>query len=290
MTEAVVADTQIKTYKPTDYRSDVKPVWCPGCGDFGVLSSFYRALAELNIAPEQAVIASGIGCSGRFPAFVEAYGYHGVHGRALPLASGIKAANPELVVCAVGGDGDAFSIGAGHVPHAARRNMDITYIVMDNEIYGLTKGQPSPTSPLGMERKASPYGVTDMPLNPILMALAYNASFVARGFSARPKEMVELIKAGLTHKGFSFIQILSPCVTFYDTYEHFKQVTLPIPPGHDTTDRQKAIGLALDKQGMYLGVFYDVERPSYVTSARQTRDKAQAGAYSVEKLLGRYRT
>jgi 2-oxoglutarate ferredoxin oxidoreductase subunit beta len=280
-----------KTYAPNDYKSDVKPIWCPGCGDYGVLSAFYRALSDLNIAPEQAVIASGIGCSGRFPAFVEAYGFHGVHGRALPLATGIKMANPELLVCAVGGDGDAFSIGGGHVPHAARRNVDITYLVMDNEIYGLTKGQPSPTSPLGMEKKASPYGTIEAPLNPILMALAYNASFVARGFSARPKELVELIKMAVTHKGFAFLQVISPCVTFNDTYEHFKQITTPLPANHDVTDRSRAMTLALDEQNMYLGVFYRVERPSYVASVRAVQGKAAAAsAFDIDRLISRYRT
>src|SRR5512135_2592961 len=229
----------------SDYKSSVKPIWCPGCGDFGVLSAFYKALADLQVDPCNAVIVSGIGCSGRFPAFVEAYGFHGVHGRALPLATGVKMANPNLTVCVVGGDGDAFSIGAGHVPHAARRNVDITYIVMDNEIYGLTKGQPSPTSPMGMEKKASPYGTVDSPIDPIQMALAYNASFVARGFSSKPKEVTELIKAAMTHKGFSFVQVLSPCVTFYDTYDHFKQITAPMPEGHDPSDRGKAMTLAM---------------------------------------------
>jgi len=290
MTDPLVLDPP-RRYTANDYKSDVKPIWCPGCGDFGVLSSFYRALSELNIPPEQAVIASGIGCSGRFPAFVEAYGFHGVHGRALPLATGIKMANPDLIVCAVGGDGDAFSIGAGHVPHAARRNVDITYIVMDNEIYGLTKGQPSPTSPLAMERKASPYGTIEAPLNPILMALAYNASFVARGFSARPKEVVELMKMALTHKGFAFLQILSPCVTFNDTYEHFKRICLPLPADHNTTDRTRAMALALDDENMYVGVFYKSERPSYVQGVQAVRAKADSAArFDLQRLIGRYKT
>ncbi len=293
MPDTLVLDStnSTKRYTANDYKSDVKPIWCPGCGDFGVLSAFYRALADLGIPPELAVIASGIGCSGRFPAFVEAYGFHGCHGRALPLATGIKMANPDLYVCAVGGDGDAFSIGGGHVSHAARRNVDITYIVMDNQIYGLTKGQPSPTSPLGMERKASPYGTIDAPLNPILMALAYNASFVARGFSARPKEIIDLIKMGLTHKGFAFMQIISPCVTFNDTYEHFKQVTLPLPADHDPKDRQRAMALALDEKNLYLGVFYNSERPGYASSMQEVRNKSTAVAgFDMDKLIGRYRT
>lgn len=290
MPDTLVAEPK-KVRTASDYKSDVKPIWCPGCGDFGVLSSFYKALADLEIPPEQAVIASGIGCAGRFPAFVEAYGFHGVHGRALPLATGIKMANPELVVCAVGGDGDAFSIGGGHVPHAARRNIDITYIVMDNEIYGLTKGQPSPTSPIGMERKASPYGSIESPLNPILMALAYNASFVARGFSAKPRELTELIKMALLHKGFSFVQIYSPCVTFYDTYEHFKRVTAPLPANHDPQDRGRAMQLALDDQTLYLGVFYKADRPSYSASVGGVRTKAAGAAtFNLDQLISRYRT
>ncbi len=272
-----------------DYKSEVKPIWCPGCGDFGVLASFYNALSELRIDPARAVIASGIGCSGRFPAFVEAYGFHGVHGRVLPLATGIKMGNPDLVVCAVGGDGDAFSIGAGHLPHAARRNVDITYIVMDNEIYGLTKGQPSPTSPLGMERKASPYGSIESPINPVLMALAYDASFVARGFSSRPKEVTELIKQGITHKGFAFIQIFSPCVTFYDTYKHFREVTAPLPADHDPTDKVAAMRLAMSEEPLYLGVFYKKERPTLDELVASKR-KLAGDSFSLEKLVNSFRS
>ncbi len=273
---------------PNDYKSDVHPIWCPGCGDFGVLSSFYKAISELHVPPEQLVVASGIGCSGRFPAFVNAYGFHGTHGRVLPLATGIKMAHPELMVVAVGGDGDAFSIGMGHFPHAVRRNVDITYIVMDNEIYGLTKGQPSPTSPVGMERKASPYGTVDQPLDPIQMALAYNASFVARGFSSKPKETVELIKQAITHKGFSFVQILSPCVTFYDTYDHFKKLTQPLPANHDPSDRVKAMQLAMVQDAMYLGIFYQQPRSTYDENYRAIRDRAAKSGYGVEQIMSRY--
>lgn len=275
---------------PQDYKSDVKPIWCPGCGDFGVLSAFYKAVSELGIPREQLVIASGIGCSGRFPAFVNAYGFHGVHGRVLPLATGIKMANPELVVCAVGGDGDAFSIGMGHFPHAARRNVDITYIVMDNEIYGLTKGQPSPTSPIGLERKASPYGNVDRPLNPVLLALASGATWVGRGFSSKPKDVTELIKQAITHKGFSFLQVYSPCVTFYDTYDHFKNVTKPLPATHDPSDKAAAINLAMDERNLYLGVFYKEERPTYDDAYSGVRLKAAKGEYSLAKLMDKYRT
>jgi 2-oxoglutarate ferredoxin oxidoreductase subunit beta len=279
--------TLTEPIKVKDLKSDVKPIWCPGCGDFGVLNALLKALTDLKLDPDYVAIASGIGCSGRFPAFVKAYGFHGVHGRVLPLATGIKTANPELTVFAVGGDGDAFSIGAGHLPHAARRNVDITYIVMDNEIYGLTKGQPSPTSPIGMEKKASPYGTYDIPLNPMAMVLAYGASFVARGFSSQPRELVETIKRGVQHQGFSFIQVISPCVTFYDTYAHFKESTAPIPESHDTSDRRAAMHLALDTDTHYLGVFYEDARPPHHAHVSALQEKAGNGS-SLENLLERF--
>lgn len=272
-----------------DYRSNVRPIWCPGCGDFGVLSSFLKALTDLDIAPERVAIASGIGCSSRFPAFVKAYGFHSVHGRALPLATGIKTANPELTVFAMGGDGDFFSIGAGHLPHAARRNVDITCIVMDNEIYGLTKGQPSPTSPLGMTRKASPYGSIDRPLNPIAMALSYDTSFIARAFSARPQEMTEIIKKAIQHKGFSFIQVLSPCITFFDSYRLFRDITANLPQDHDVGDKMKAMALALDEERLYLGIFYQVERVTHDASIVSLHHKAGADGFSLEDLMERFR-
>jgi 2-oxoglutarate ferredoxin oxidoreductase subunit beta len=267
-----------------DLKSDKKPIWCPGCGDYGVFNGLLKALTDLKLDPTYVAIASGIGCSGRFPAFVKAYGFHGVHGRVLPLATGIKLANPELTVFAVGGDGDAFSIGAGHLPHAARRNVDITYLVMDNEIYGLTKGQPSPTSPLGMKVKVSPYGTYDVPLNPIAMVLSYGASFVARGFSSQPRELAELIKRGIQHKGFSFIQVMSPCVTYFDTYAQFKETVAPLPEGHDPADRMAAMKLALETQTTYLGVFYEDDRPAHHAQVQRVQEQAGAG-FSFESLL-----
>jgi 2-oxoglutarate ferredoxin oxidoreductase subunit beta len=289
MTTLTQAPIQLK---PTDYKSNVKPIWCPGCGDFGVLNSFYKMISDLQLAPETVAIASGIGCSGRFPAFVHAYGFHGVHGRVLPLATGIKLGNPDLTVYALGGDGDAFSIGMGHLPHAARRNVDITYIVMDNEIYGLTKGQPSPTSPLGMEKKASPYGSIDAPLDPLLVVLAAGATFVARGFSSRPKELTELLKAATLHKGFSFVQVYSPCVTFNNTYDLLKERTEDLPAGHDVTDRLAAVRMASDPGAIRLGIFYhDTSRPSYDMLASGVRDKARArGGFDLAGLAARYNT
>ncbi len=170
------------------YKSDLAPIWCAGCGDYGVLNALYRALGELNVPPAQLAMVSGIGCSGRLPGFVNSYGFHGVHGRVLPLASGVKLGRPELTVIAVGGDGDGLAIGGGHFPHAARRNVDITYIMMDNTLYAQTKGQSSPTSPWEMTTRSEPYGTMEDQLNPVALAVAYDVSFVAQGFAAKPQQ------------------------------------------------------------------------------------------------------
>jgi len=261
--------------KPNDYKSDVKPIWCPGCGDYAVLTALMRAFAQLGTPREMIAIASGIGCSSRFPAFLNTYGIHGIHGRALPLATGTKLGRPELTVVAVGGDGDGFSIGGGHIPHAARRNVDITYIVMDNSIYGMTKGQPSPTSPEGIVSKAAPYGSQERPLNPVLLAQAYDTSFVARCFSGKLKEMVNVLVEALQHPGFSLIQVLSPCVTFYNTYEHYREITQPLPDAHDPGDRLAAMALAMETATQCLGVFYrDTSRPLYSQRFEEVQTRA----------------
>ncbi len=290
---AVSEPTTEVNYRANDYKSDVKPIWCPGCGDFAFLAAFYRTLAELNLPPENVCIASGIGCSGRFPAFARAYGYHGVHGRALPLATGMKLANPELTVFAVGGDGDAFSIGAGHLPHAAMRNVDITYVVLDNEIYGLTKGQPSPTSPTGHKTKASPYGKVGRQANPIAMLLAYNASFVARGNSSDPRGLTDLLIRAVRHPGFSFIQVYSPCVTFFDTYPMVKEKRTDIPSDHDVCDRVAAMALAADHDHLYMGVFYQDDEEIGFVEDMETLEadamKSEGTGYQISDLLERYR-
>ncbi len=272
-----------------DLKSNVKPIWCPGCGDYGVMQAVLKAVSELQLDPAHIVIASGIGCSGRFPAFVKTYGFHGVHGRALPLATGVKIANADLTVLAISGDGDGLSIGAGHLPHAARRNVDITYLVLDNEVYGLTKGQPSPTSSWGTKTKASPYGTVERPLNPVAMMLACETTFVARGFSARPHELAEIIKQGILHPGFAFIEIISPCVTFLDTYALYKQRVVPIPETHDRTDRMAALALAFESEKIYLGVFYqdNHSRPHHV--ALNEMRKKLGDSYSLQALLERFR-
>ncbi len=277
----------MSTLQMQDYKSPTKPIWCPGCGDYAVLNALMRVFVDLELPPEEIVVASGIGCSSRFPAFLKTYGFHGVHGRPLPLATGIKLANPQCTVVAVGGDGDGFSIGGGHISHAARRNVDITYIVMDNNIYGMTKGQPSPTTPAGVHRKASPYGTQEDPLNPLMLLLACNASFVARAFSGEIKQMIEIFKAAIQHKGFSVVQVLSPCVTLYNTYEHYKEITKPLPEDHDPTDLMAAMRLAFEVESQYLGVFYhDSHRPTYTERMQTTRDSAVPT--TIQEVMKRY--
>jgi 2-oxoglutarate ferredoxin oxidoreductase subunit beta len=213
-----------KEFTVADFKGKVDPDWCPGCGDFGVLASLKSALAELKIAPEQVVTVSGIGCSSNLPGYINSYGMHTLHGRALAVATGVKLANHNLHVIVTGGDGDGFGIGGNHFMHTMRRNVDLTYIAMDNQIYGLTTGQVSPTSRIGMKTKSTPFGSVEGPINPMALALAVGATFVARGFSGEPKHLTDLIKQGIRHKGFAFIDVFSPCVTYNhdNTYPWFR--------------------------------------------------------------------
>src|SRR5437773_1251566 len=205
------------------YAGPVEPDWCPGCGDFGVLKAIKMAAGRLGVAPKDLVIVSGIGCSSNLPGFIHTYGVHSLHGRAVAVASGIKLGNHDLKVVATGGDGDGYGIGVGHFIHAMRRNLDMTYVVMNNEIYGLTTGQTSPTSLLGHKTKSTPFGNIENPLNPVGVALMAGATFVARGFSGDAKTLATLIQGGIEHKGFSFIDVQSPCVTYnkLNTYDWF---------------------------------------------------------------------
>ncbi len=207
-----------------DYKSDIKPIWCPGCGHFAVLAAVTKALAYLQLRKEQVAMISGIGCSSRLPAYVDSYGFHGVHGRALAVAAGLKAARPDLTVLVAGGDGDGFSIGGNHFLHACRRNMDMTYIAMDNEVYGMTKGQASPTTaPDWIKSKLTPHGTGVPRYKPAGIALASGASFIARGFSGDPTGLTRLLVEAIQHKGFSFVHVLSPCPTFRPEHREWKQ-------------------------------------------------------------------
>lgn len=251
-----------------DFRNNVKPNWCPGCGDFSVQAAIQRAAANVGLEPEQLAVVSGIGCSGRISGYINAYGLHGVHGRSLPIAQGLKMANRDLTVIAAGGDGDGFAIGMGHTVHAIRRNINITYIVMDNQIYGLTKGQTSPRSAEGFKTKSTPSGSIESALSPLEVALAAGATFVAQSFSSNLKQLTSLIEEGLKHEGFSFINVFSPCVTFnkVNTYEWFKEhvVDLEESPDYDPSNRIMAMTKIMETNSMLTGLIYqDKSKPSY---------------------------
>ncbi len=212
-----------KELEKDTYKGKIHPDWCPGCGDFSVLNALQKALYELGLPPYQVLVISGIGCSSNLPGFINAYGMHTLHGRSLAVATGAKLANHELKVIATGGDGDGYGIGGNHFIHTMRRNVDLTYIVMDNQIYGLTTGQTSPTSSKGMKTKSTPHGNVENPINPMPMAMVAGATYVARGFSGKQKHLIELMKGAIMHRGFALIDVFSPCVTYNldNTYKWF---------------------------------------------------------------------
>ncbi len=249
-----------KQLTAADFKTDAAPWWCPGCGDFAVLAALQRAAVELELIPEKTVLVSGIGCSGKISDYFNVYGVHVLHGRTMPVATGIKLANRDLTVIAVGGDGDGFGIGLGHFMHTARRNVDLTYIVMDNQIYGLTKGQFSPTSAQGFKTITSPEGAAERPVQPLVYALAAGVTFLAQGFSRNIKQLQRLIIQGVRHKGFSLINTYSPCVTYnrINTYEWFEHnlINLDDDPDYDPTDRAQAMQKVLETNGLLTGLIY----------------------------------
>lgn len=249
------------------FKSEVKPDWCPGCGDFGVLNSLQKACADLNLNPHEVMVVSGIGCSSNLPGFFNSYGMHTLHGRSIAVAQGTKLGNSDMTVIATGGDGDGYGIGVGHFIHAIRRNIDMTYIVMNNQIYGLTTGQTSPTTERLTKTKSTPGGNLEQPLNPLALSLAGGASFVARGFSGDPLHLAEIFKMGIQHKGFAHIDVFSPCVTFNktNTYPFFKQRVYKLEDEkHDTKNLEAALKRAYEwGERIPIGVFYAQERPTY---------------------------
>ncbi len=288
-------NTSLPTYQAKDFKSDLKPIWCPGCGDFGVVQAIYRALAAIGRPPHEIAFVSGIGCSSRIPGYTTAYGFNSVHGRALPIAQGIKLANPELLVLVAGGDGDGFSIGGGHVPHTIRRNLDITYIVMDNQIYGLTKGQLSPTSPKGLKTVTSEYGSLEEPVNPLLYVLAYGANFVAQGTPADMAGLADVIEQAIRFPGFSFVNVQSPCVTFGEDDWQVKAHRAQMKPlaglGHDPTNRLAAMDIAQHYgRELHTGVFYkNPDPPPTMDSQVRARQQELAGqAIPRDHILDRF--
>lgn len=283
-----------------DFRNNIKPNWCPGCGDFSVQAAIQRASANVGLEPEQLAVVSGIGCSGRISGYINAYGLHGVHGRSLPIAQGLKMANRELTVIAAGGDGDGFAIGMGHTVHAIRRNIDITYIVMDNQIYGLTKGQTSPRSAEGFKTKSTPSGSIESALSPLEVALAAGATFIAQSFSSNLKQLTSLIEQGMQHKGFSFINVFSPCVTFnkINTYEWFKEniVDLEETPDYDPSNRVMAMNKIMETNSLVTGLIYqNKDKNSYESMVPGFKEEGLAKAnlklseQEFEKLVAEFK-
>ncbi len=251
-----------------DFKSDYKPVWCPGCGDYSVLSAITKALAMLDLRPENVAVVSGIGCSSRIPAYTTCYGFHGVHGRALPAATGLKVARPDLTVLVASGDGDGYSIGGNHFLHACRRNVDLTYIVMDNHVYGMTKGQPSPTTEPDWCSKLAPGGTGVRAFHPLVIALASGANFIARAFSGDPNGCAGLIAEAVRHPGFSFIEVLSPCVTFRPEQRGWKDRAHPAPVA-PTDDPARAARRLMSDDGFNIGVLFKGTRPAFSAGSTQ---------------------
>jgi 2-oxoglutarate ferredoxin oxidoreductase subunit beta len=266
MNMAVTQQASVTPLKPKDFKGKVEPDWCAGCGDFGVLRTLQRACAELGLRPHQILTVSGIGCSSNLPGYFNGYGMHTLHGRALAVATGAQLANHELTVVATGGDGDGYGIGGNHFTHTARRNVDMTYLVMNNQIYGLTTGQVSPTSEEGMKTKSTPYGSVEVPVNPITSAIMNGASYVARGFSGQARQLLDLVKQAILHKGFALVDVFSPCVTFNhdNDYKFFKpRVRRLEDMGHDTSDWKAACEKAMVwGDDIYIGCFFQKLAPS----------------------------
>jgi 2-oxoglutarate ferredoxin oxidoreductase subunit beta len=277
---------QVLTKTIETYKSEEKPTWCPGCGDFGVLNALYNAVLKKGWEPKDIVLVSGIGCSSRLPFFVNTYGFHTVHGRVMPVATGVRVGNPDLKVLALGGDGDAYAIGGGHFIHAARRNLDICYVIMDNAIYGLTKGQTSPTSSVGFVTKTTPKGSPDRSVNPLVLALASGATFVARGFSGKPKELAEIVVKGIDHNGFAVIDCYSPCPTFnkVNTFKAYREETGELPAGYDPSDRMRAFEYASSQDPLYLGVLYQEQGASFEDNIKAGQSGTDA---DLPKVLAR---
>jgi 2-oxoglutarate ferredoxin oxidoreductase subunit beta len=248
-----------------DFKPEIPPDWCPGCGDFGVLNALFQSCAEIDLPPRELLVVSGIGCSSNLPGFIRAYGVHSLHGRALAFATGSKLANHAMTVVVTGGDGDGYGIGLNHFIQAMRRNINLTYIVMNNEIYGLTTGQVSPTSETGMKTKTTPHGNLEGMLNPIALAMASGCGYIARGFSGQPKHLMKLYVDGIRYPGFALIDVFSPCVTFnkYNSYDWFRKRVYKLEDaGHDPADFHGAMDKAFEwGEKIPIGLFYRNPNP-----------------------------
>lgn len=264
--------------KPNDLNTKTFPTFCPGCGDFGIWGALKQAYAEIGLEPHQFAIVYGIGCSGNMCSFVNTYGFEGLHGRGIPVATGIKMANPSLPVIMVGGDGDILGEGMGHFIHACRANHDLNIIIHNNQVYGLTTGQTAPTSEKGMETKSTPHGVIEEQTNPVSLAITAGATFVARGFSGDITHLSHLMSAAITHRGFAVLDVLQPCVTFnkINTYQWFRERVYKLDDrGYRQTTKTAALEKALEPwhTNIPLGIFWQEEKPTYEDSLPQLKEK-----------------
>lgn len=278
----------------SDYAG-LKPAWCPGCGNFGILEALNRALIEMEIEPHQILLVSGIGQAGKLPHYTRGNVFNSLHGRPVPPAIGAKIANSELIVIAVSGDGDAYGEGGNHFLHAARRNHDITYLVHDNQVYGLTKGQASPTSDVGFITKTTPYGATS-PVNPIALAIVSGASFVGRGFAGDIDHLSHLIKKGITHRGFALIDVLQPCISFNhkNTFRWYRERVYKLEDErYDPSDKKAALEKALIwGEEIPIGIIYEENLPVYEDQLPALSEgplvKQKIDPRRVEKLLAEF--
>lgn len=272
------------------FNGGQKSTWCPGCGDFGILASLKQALAALDLHPHEVMLVSGIGCGSKLPHYLHANGYNSIHGRSLPVAQGIKLANHRLNVIAVTGDGDGYGIGQGHFVHAMRRNADITHVVENNQVYGLTKGQYSPTSERGYISSFSPEGAIEFAINPIAIALAAGATFIARTFAGDTKHLSATLQAAIKHRGYALVDCLQPCVTYnkLNTYDWYRARVYKLGEevGYNPADKLQAFAKAQEwGERIPIGVFYEnTERPTY----EEQVSALKKGPLVEQELNGRY--
>lgn len=259
-----------------NFTSRNKPTWCPGCGNHGLLMALKNALAEIGGTPENTLAVYGVGCAGNMANWINSNTFHGLHGRALPVATGARLSNPSLTIIAESGDGDGYGIGLSHFIHACRRNLDILYIVHNNQIYGLTTGQTSPTSEKGFISQSTPHGAIEMPINPLALAVSSDATYVARGYVGDVTHLTSLLADGIKHKGFALVDVLQPCFTFnkVNTFDFFKERVYQLPLDRELDNKIKALELAFEwGDKIPTGLFYKVERPTYGSELPQIKEK-----------------
>jgi 2-oxoglutarate ferredoxin oxidoreductase subunit beta len=282
--------------KPGDFNTERKPTWCLGCGNYGIWNSLKKTFVKLRLMPHEIVIVYGIGCSGNGANFIRTYAFHSLHGRALPVATGVKLANHKLNVLIMGGDGDGVGIGGNHFIHTCRRNIDMTYILHNNKVYGLTTGQTAPTSGRGFKTKSTPSGVLEIPVNPVSLALICGATFIARGFSGDTGHLLDIMKKAIKHKGFSFIEVLQPCVTFnkINTYDFYRDRIYKLEElkDYDRSNLNEAIKKSMEEEKIPTGIFYDIDRPTYEDGLKQIERKPlvdhMIADIDINRLLNRF--